>query len=236
MTGELVSCIIPVCNGARYLQSSLDSVLGQTWKPIQVIVVDDGSTDDTPVILGRYRDRITTIRQENAGPVVARNRGIAAATGAFLAFNDADDLWVPNKLELQMACLAADAALGFCVGHAQNFWEDEVADEAARFSGHARSKPVPAFVTTTLLVRRAAFERVGRFDGTLGHGDSADWFLRAERAGVTGRLLPEVLLHRRMHSDNRSRTTAGESRDEFLRILKRRVDERRAGPPGAAGA
>lgn len=228
MRPSLVSCIIPVFNGERFLEASIDSVLGQTWKDLELIVVDDGSTDGTPGILKGYGDRIVAIRQDNAGPAAARNLGLARATGAFIAFNDADDLWVEDKLERQMAAFSADADLGFCVGHAQNFWEPELAHEAEQYDGHYRSRPIAAYVSTTLCVRRTVIDRVGRLDPTLGHGDSADWFLRAERLGIRGRLLPEVLLHRRLHRDNRSRQSAAASRDEFLAILKERLDRRRS--------
>jgi len=236
MTAPLVSCIIPVYNGARFLAETLESVLSQTWQPLEVIVVDDGSSDETPALLQGYGSRITAFRQDNAGPAAARNRGIAAAKGAFFAFNDADDLWVPDKLARQMARLEADRQLGFCVGHAQNFWEQELADEEARFRNHPRSRPIPAYVTPTLLVRRDAIERVGGFDPALGHSDSADWFLRAERIGIQGCLLPDVLVFRRMHLGNRSRNAAGESRDEFLLTLKRKLDQRRGKTPGSLGA
>jgi len=229
----LVSCIVPVYNGARFIAEAIVSILAQDWRPLEVIVVDDGSTDSTPEVLAGFGDPVRVIRQDNAGPVVARNRGVAAAAGEFLAFLDADDLWVPDKLTRQVKGLLADPDLGFSVGQVQNFWEEEVAAEGERLGSSLRARPIAGYVTGTLVVRREVAAQVGPFDVTLEHGDSADWFQRAGQLGVRGDLLPEVLLRRRLHLANRSRVHAQGSRDEFLRLLKRSVDRKRSGgaPP-----
>ena len=103
----LVSCVIPVYNGARYLAESIESVLAQEYRPLEVIVVDDGSTDGTGAVLDAFGDRIRSFRQENGGPSVARNRGMEMSRGEFIAFLDADDLWVPDKLRLQLDAMEA---------------------------------------------------------------------------------------------------------------------------------
>ena len=95
---NLISCIVPVFNGERYLAEALDSILAQTWRPLEVIVVDDGSTDGTAHIAAGYGAEVSYIHQANAGPAAARNRGLDAARGEFIAFLDADDLWHKDKL------------------------------------------------------------------------------------------------------------------------------------------
>ena len=97
-----ISVIIPSYNSAAYLPAAIDSALNQTVAPLEVIVVNDGSTDETPQVLERYQGRIVTITQENRGLSGARNRGIAAAGGNLVAFLDADDVWLPEKLEKQI--------------------------------------------------------------------------------------------------------------------------------------
>lgn len=234
----LISCIVPVYNGARFLAETLDNILAQSWHPVEVIVVDDGSTDTTGDVLAQYAGRVRVVRQANAGPSVARNRGITEASGTFVAFQDADDLSPPHRLALQSTHLANNPDDGFCVAMVQNFWEPEVAEEGRQLLGSARSGPIAGYVTGTLLVRREALELVGSFDPTLTHGDSADWFLRAKRLGIQGTLLDEVLLFRRLHLNNRSREFADDSRDEFFRLLKRSLDGKRPprSPSGGAPA
>ena len=227
MTNSLVTCIIPVYNGEPYLGEALESVLNQTYRSVEVIVVDDGSTDRTPEVVASYGSRVSYRRQANAGAPSARNLGLGAASGEWIGFLDADDLWHPEKLAKQLAF--QKAGLDFSVTLIQNFWIPELAREAELFRDHPRGRPLPGYVTGTMLARRSAFERVGPFNGNVRHADSADWFIRAREAGLTGGLLEEVLVRRRIHEGNVSRQRAEQSRDEFLTLLKRKADARRDG-------
>lgn len=227
MMNPLVSCIVPVFNGERFLAEAIGSILGQTYRNLEVIVVDDGSTDDTASIVAGFGDSVRYIRQANAGPATARNRGIRDAHGDFIAFLDADDLWHEDKLEQQLARFRVRPELAYSVTLIQNFWEEEVRDEATRFKDHPRSRPVPGYVTQTLLVRREWLDSTAGLDASMAHGDAADWFQRADAAGAVGEVLQEVLTRRRLHSKNRSRLLASSSTEEFLRVLKARIDQRR---------
>src|SRR4030095_14834564 len=224
---SLVSCIVPVYNGERYLGAALDSILAQTYRPIQVIVADDGSTDGTASVAASYADVVHYVGQRNRGPAAARNLGLTAAAGEFIAFLDADDLWHPDKLTRQMARLAADPQLDYCVTHVVNFWEDEVREEAKLIQEHPRSGAVPGYVTGTLLARSRLFEAIGGFDQQLAHGDATEWFLRTRAAGARGELLQDVLALRRMHGTNRGRKRAARSGEEFLDLLKKHLDRKR---------
>jgi glycosyltransferase involved in cell wall biosynthesis len=104
-TGGLVSCIVPVFNGERFLREALDSIFAQTYRPIEVIVADDGSTDGSHAVLESYRGRLKCVSQATAGPAATRNLGGRASQGDMLAFLDADDLWKPEKLERQVSTL-----------------------------------------------------------------------------------------------------------------------------------
>lgn len=229
MTSPLVSCIIPVYNGARFLGAALDSVFGQTWRPIEVIVVDDGSTDATPQVLAEYPHPLRVLRQENAGPARARNQGLALATGEFIAFQDADDLWVPDKLARQMACLLARPEVDLCLGHLQNFWEPELREVEERMQGHPVTQPQPAWGPPLMLARRALFDRVGGFDESLRKGEDTDWLFRAREKKATWEMLPEVILHRRRHGRNLTANWA-EGHEGLAALLKRSIDRRRGGP------
>lgn len=219
----LISGIIPVHNGERFLRETVDSILAQSHPLAEVIVVDDGSTDGTR---GVVEDCAATaaipIRycwQENGGPAAARNTGIQAATGDFVAFLDADDLWHAEKTARQLARFAEQPELGVSVTNVQNFWMEEVREEEARLQGHARTQAIAGYVATTFLGRRSVFEQVGRFDATLQHANMAEWFMRANAQNIRVELLPEVLVYRRLHRDNRSRKLANNSRAEHLRVM-----------------
>jgi glycosyltransferase involved in cell wall biosynthesis len=226
----MVSCIVPVFNGERYLAEAINSILAQTYRPLEVIVADDGSTDQTRKISVGFGDVVRYIMQANQGPSTARNLGIQAAAGEFIAFLDADDLWHAEKLTCQLERFQAKPELDYCVTHCQNFWIPELQAEAEKFRNHRISRPMPGYVTGTLVVRRVAFTKVGLFSTKLAHGDSTEWFLRAAEHGTKSELLPEVLMYRRIHLNNRSRLLATRSKDEFLRLLKSSLDRRRRSP------
>ncbi len=224
----LISCIIPVYNGQRFLAEALDSIFAQTYRPIEVIVVDDGSSDGTARVVSEYPQPIVYIHQTNQGSPRARNSGIGAAAGDFIAFLDADDLWHSQKLSVQMAKFDARVELDFCVSHIQNFWMPELANEEARLGDHPKTQPLPGYISGTLLAKRSTFEKVGLFSTELDHGDSLDWFLRARDKGTVGEVITDVLVNRRMHGENISRLKQQQSRNEFLTILKRSLDKRRS--------
>jgi glycosyltransferase involved in cell wall biosynthesis len=231
MLHPLISCIVPVFNGERYLREAIDSILAQSYSRLEVIVTDDGSTDGTPMVIAGFGNRIRSLRQVNQGPATARNLGIRAARGEFVAFLDADDLWHPEKLERQIARFQARPKLQYCLAHAQNFWVAEMRAEAAKYQSHRISQPLPGYVTQTLLARRTVFDMVGMFDTTLAHGDSTEWFLRAAELGAVMEVLPDVLTYRRLHPNNRSRLLAAGSREEFLHVVKTSLDRRRGQKP-----
>jgi glycosyltransferase involved in cell wall biosynthesis len=234
VTGQspLVSCVVPVYNGECYLAEALDSIFAQTYRPLEVIVVDDGSTDGTAALLASFGQRITALHQANAGHAVARNRGVGAAQGEYLAFLDADDLWHPEKLARQVERFRARPELEVSVTLIQNFWMPDVGAEAAEFRGQRRGGPLPGYSPVTLLAQRALFERLGPFDPALMHGADTAWFLRAEELGTVIELLSEVLVYRRMHASSFSREHVASSQAEYLEIVKAALDRRRGRQAG----
>jgi glycosyltransferase involved in cell wall biosynthesis len=224
----LVSCIVPTYNGEAYLCEALDSILAQTYRPLEVIVADDGSTDATADIAERFGAPVRVVRQANAGPAAARNLGVREASAAFVAFLDQDDLWHPDKLARQMGRFGARPELDLSVAHVQRFWSDDLRAQQARLSGHRVSKPLPGYITGTFVARRRVFDVVGPFDTRIRFADSMEWLLRAARNGVVSELLPDVLLRHRMHGRNLSQAEADGSRDEFLRVVKASLDAKRA--------
>ena len=227
MSGPGVSVIVPFFDCEAYLGEAVDSALGQTYAPLEVILVDDGSTDGGPAIAEGYHDRVTLIRQENAGVGPARNAGIAVARGELIAFLDADDLWEAMKLERQVAALAADGALDGVMTMVSEFLSPEL--DAATALLTPAPDPLPGAIPSALLLRRAAIERVGPFIASQA-GQWADWFSRFAEAGLQASTLDEVLVHRRLHLSNLGYVHRAD-RSVYLRTLKESLDRRRAASP-----
>ena len=221
----LVSCIVPAFNAERFLAEALDSILAQTWRPLEVIVVDDGSTDGTAQIAAGYGAKVSYIHQANAGPAAARNRGLDAAAGTFIAFLDADDLWHEEKLARQMARFEARPELDLSSAHMENFWMPDMkrVEDWLGEGGIVKTQPG---VTQAIVARRALFDRIGPFDAALTHRDAMDWLARAADAGAVMETLPDILVFRRIHRNNMSWRRGYGDRDELLRsgttILDRR--------------
>ena len=218
MTGieqPLVSVVVPAYNCAAFLPEALDSVFAQTLGALEVVVVDDGSTDATAEALRSCRDRrLRVARQPRQGAAAARNRGVLMARAPYLALLDADDVWLPRKLDLQRAALVVEPGLDMVFGQYEEF--DDV-------SGSVRPA-APGYSAGTLLMRRSAFLEVGPFATTWRVGEFIDWYAPALDAGLATAMRPEVVLRRRVHADNTSRT----SRQDYARVLAAMHHRRRA--------
>jgi glycosyltransferase involved in cell wall biosynthesis len=222
-----ITCIIPVYNGERFLGEALESVLDQQYPDLEVIVVDDGSTDDTPEILARFRKRIRVLRQDHSGVAAARNLAMTVAEGDYIAFQDADDIWMPGKLAVQSECFRTRPELEICVGLIENFWMDEVAEEEEGYRGRKFAGILPGYSLVCLLARKDVFDRVGLFDPSLRVGSDNDWFLRARDVGVVEEVVPQLLVRRRLHTGNLTRSDLA-NRDQLIRNMKASLDRRRA--------
>jgi glycosyltransferase involved in cell wall biosynthesis len=220
----LVSVVIPVYNCEKYLGEAIESVLAQTYRPIEVIVVDDGSSDHSAAVAARF-PAVRYCAQPHAGPGAARNRGIALARGSFVAFLDADDLWVRDKVERQMAAFRADPTLDMVTGYVRQFHSPELAEGIKAQLGGAGT--VLAGTVHALLMRRESFDRVGPLPTQWRVGEFIDWYARAKELGLSGVLLPEVTVLRRLHTDNMG-IRERDARTDYLKILKAALDRRRA--------
>jgi len=219
----LVSVVIPVYNCEKYLGEAIESVLAQTYRPIEVIVVDDGSSDQSAAVATRF-PAIRYCAQSHAGAGAARNRGVALALGSFLAFLDADDLWVGDKVDSQMAAFRANPALDMVTGYVRQFHSPELEDGVKARLGGAGT--VLAGCVHTLLVKRASFHRVGPLPTQWRLGEFIDWYARAKELGLNGALLPKVTVLRRLHTDNMG-IRESDARTDYLKILKAALDRRR---------
>jgi|ERR1043166_1968455 glycosyltransferase involved in cell wall biosynthesis len=211
----LISVIIPAHDAERFIAEAIDSVVAQDYRPIELIVVDDGSTDNTRRTVRQFPEA-TLLEQDRAGAGAARNAGVRASRGKFLAFLDADDLWEPGKLASQMEMFVADPKLEAAFGQSIEFGEEREQSEA---------KPAP--IPGTMLIRREAFERIGFYTAEPAAAEGIDWFLRAQEKSLRFQISPKIFYRRRIHSHNRTRTEADDAR--YLRAIKAALDRRRAG-------
>lgn len=224
-----ISVVIPVYNGAAYLAEAVASARAQTLAPRRIIVVDDGSTDATPEIAARLRqDGLTPtveyVRQANAGPAAALNRGVAMVADGYLAFLDADDLWLPDKLRLQRGALVTDG-FDLAFGHTQNFISPELPPAVAA-GLQCPPAPMPAPVSSTMFTHVDTFRRVGPLNEGIRIGEFLEWYGRAVDLGLRIAMLPEVVSRRRLHGANHSLSRSENARD-YTSVLKAMLDRRR---------
>jgi glycosyltransferase involved in cell wall biosynthesis len=207
-----VSIIIPAYNTSAYLAEAIDSALVQTYPNVEVVVVDDGSTDDTPVIMGHYGSDIVAVRQPNSGLASARNAGVHAAAGSLLVFLDADDTIHAEKLRWQVAALSAGVDLGVVAGGL------EYVTSTGQHIGWSEpwlSQPIidlQSIATVGLtgvhgtLIRRSWFDRVGGFDVSLPFCEDLDLWWRLAAAGCTMQWTKRIVGRYRIHGENMSRS------------------------------
>jgi glycosyltransferase involved in cell wall biosynthesis len=225
-----VTAVIPVRDSARFLADSIGSIRAQDPAPAEIVVVDDGSTDDSAEVAASFPG-VRVVRQPPLGIAAARNAGVRAAATPLLAFLDADDLWLAGKLALQLAALAAEPALDGVFTHIRN----EFVDPALRSRYRAVEGDVPGLHVSTLLVRREAMLGAAGFDESLTRAEFVDWYARARDAGRRFRVLDGVYALRRIHGGNA--TLHGPDRDgEYLRMARARIAAARArGGSGRTG-
>ncbi len=228
-----VAVIIPLYNAAPFIRETLESVLGQSASDIEVVIVDDGSTDQGPAIVQEYQEKTTRVRlihQKNSGPAQARNRGILATDSEYLAFLDSDDLWLPQKLERQLAFLEEHPEVALC------YTDARVIDSEGRPLPHRERKfPLPVFhdpqealehlmlinfvVTSSVVLRRQILKESGLFSDRYLGAEDWDLWLRIARKGLISGIREPLCLYR-YHEQGLSR------RRSFLLLATYRLTER----------
>jgi glycosyltransferase involved in cell wall biosynthesis len=204
-----VSVIIPNYNYEKFIAATVESVLSQTYKNIEIIIVDDGSKDNSLEVLKQFGDKIRIIEQKNAGVSVARNHGVSLSTGEYIAFLDADDIWLPEKLERQIEKFKADAEIGLVhcsmtlinpqeepIGENNNGQAGFVSEEFLLFE-----RGVVVGAGSTALVKRSIFDEVGGFDLRLSTAADWDFCYQVSRTHKIGFVTEPLVLYR-MHGTN----------------------------------
>lgn len=219
-----ISVIIPVFNGEKYIEEAIQSVINQTYKPFEIIVIDDGSTDKTEEIVKQFPG-IRYFYQENSGTAISLNTGLSKVEGDFIAFLDSDDYWSKDKLENQVAYLDAHPETQIVFGHHRRFYTKANADlTSLEFEDTQRI--LPGYFKQALLAKSEVFNKVGLFDESIKMGDFLDWYRRASDLNVKMHHMDEVVFYRRIHGENSSLRNK-EHITDYLRIMKSSMDRRR---------
>lgn len=221
----LVSVIIPAYKAEHYIEETIQGVLNQTHTTFELIIVDDGSPDNQADIIAPIAasdDRIQYIKQKNGGVSSARNHGFRLSKGSFLAFLDADDIWLPNNLALKLAKFASDTDFGLVhsdmaimdgnsklTGATKSGKEGYILDDLLSWNGTCVPTP------SSILVKREVIEKVGGFDTELSNAADQEFFFRVANAYKIGRV-PEVTWHYRVHDNNMHSNIAVMEKDALL--------------------
>ncbi len=224
MDKPFVSVIVAVSNGERYLAQALESVLSQAYSPHELIVVDDGSLDNSAAI-ARSCSEVRFVSQRYAGLAAARNAGINAARGELIAFIDQDDLWTPNKLDSQVDYLLKNPGIRYV-----NSWVKMFVEPGSSLRpGYTRDFMQRAHVGRTpgtLVAWKPVFDLVGMFSTDFTIACDVEWFVRANARNVPMFIIPEVLLYKRIHDNNLS-SDFRTNRKELFSVIRRSIDRRR---------
>jgi glycosyltransferase involved in cell wall biosynthesis len=221
-----VGVVIPAFNAERWLAETLDSVLAQTYAPVDILVLDDGSTDGTFALASSHHPRVRVERQANAGIGAARNRGVQLVRGDVLAFLDSDDMLPPSSIGCRVEMLARELDVELVFGQISRF--SETLDGVPVLT----DEPRPGHLPGAMLVRRGALARVGPFPTDTHVAEGLDWLLRARELPLGEVTVDELVVCRRVHGENNSlrhRTEIG----EFAHALKASLDRRRAERPSS---
>ncbi len=234
--GGLVSVIMPAYQAQEYIGEAIESALAQDHDRVELIVVDDGSTDRTAELAheragGHERGHaVTIVSRANGGAGAARNTGVERARGEFVTFHDADDLWPVDRLSAQVANLRGNPDVAIVLGVTQLFTPADLPPQS--HSPRSDADGLVANHPSTMLVRRELFDRVGPFDESLRIGHDIDWMARAKDAGAVLAHLDRVVLHYRVHPDNTTSDVETNTLD-MLRSMRASVKRKRTAARGA---
>ncbi len=224
-----ISVIIPTRNYGRYIGEALESVITQSLPAAEILVIDDGSEDDTAEMVAKFSARVRYYFSEKKGLGAARNLGVRFSSGEMIAHLDADDIWIPKKLEKQAEEFMKTPDLDIAGGMMQPFFCKHMDPDKKR-KIYCSPLPLPGFSASVLLVRRSSFFKVGFYREDLPGGEDLDWFLRAREIPLKEKMVDELLAYRRLHDANSSmiRHHAHASR---LQVLRESLERRKETAP-----
>ena len=224
-TPVLSSVIIPVYNCDHYLGEAIESVLAQSYRPLEILIIDDGSTDNSAEIAKSFIPHIQYYYQPNNGAATAINYGINLSQGDFLTFLDSDDLWSKDKLMLQFQCLAKNPHLDIIFGHVQQFISPEL-DNVTRQRFEIPKEIMQGIHRGTMLIKRQSFLNVGYFSSGWHIAEFIDWYIKAKELNLEMAVIPDIILKRRIHQSNTG-IIKKDQRSEYVKLIKQTLDRKR---------
>lgn len=227
----MISVIIPAYNASRHLPEAIASVRAQRDLPMEIIVVDDGSTDDTAAVARAAGGDVRLVTKTNGGAATARNAGVAASTSDLVAFLDADDAWPEGRLASLAHRLVAEPSVLMAIGKTQLVREEVTPGSGPRLVPIGAPWHAPVFGSG--LFRRQVFTVVGPMDASLQPAEDLDWFIRAREQAVPTLIAEDVTLLYRWHGESLT-SGADPIRRRMMVALKRSLDRRRGGSAGTA--
>lgn len=220
--------VIPAFNAAHLIGDALRSIMGQSVAPERIIVVDDGSSDDTGSAVKAFGGPVELVSQANTGPGGATTRGFLTVETPFIATLDADDIWLPGKIERQFAAIESDPGLAGVFGHMVNFTGDP--------ASAGRDAPYAGWCRSTMLISTAAAQGNGAIiDPASGQGDMIDWLARLREGGNRLAMLPDIVALRRVHDSNMTNRTNKDLAKSYLQVAREAMARKRAKAGGNPG-
>jgi glycosyltransferase involved in cell wall biosynthesis len=224
MIKSLVSVIVPVFNGEKYIEETLEAILNQDYTSKEVIVVDDGSEDGSSEIIQTFSE-VKYIYQENSGVPVARNRGLREAKGEFIAFSDQDDLWKKHKLSDQVNYLLDNPEAEYVICKRKVFLEPGLTPPSWLRKELLDSENVD-YSPSSLVARASAFQEIGMFNTEVENASDVDWLFKAKDAGIGKGVIEKVLYLKRIHENNHSRRVK-ELHREYLTLIRQSIKKQK---------
>ncbi len=232
MNQPKISVIIPVFNGEKFIAEAIQSVREQNYKPLEIIVIDDGSTDNTMDVVKSLGGEVVIFSQPNKGVAAARNAGLERATGDLITFIDADDVWLQNKLHQQTSILNNNPEIEIVIGFLLILEfnnREEVTNEQI-----TTGKSAMVFQLGSALIRKSVFDKIGRFDTEFGMAEDSDWFFRVMEADIKVQIMEDIVQLYRQHNNNITKDKTM-TNSYLLKAFKKSLDRRRkAGISGDA--
>ncbi len=221
MINPLVSIIIPAYNQGKYIHKALSSIFTDSYSPKEVIVVNDGSTDNTAEIVAAFPN-IQYIYQKNQGVSVSRNTGINASKGAFIAFLDSDDIWIPGRLKYSIEYFLNHPDIEYVLGKQQMFLE-KGCTKPQHIKPEWLERPQSASNPGVLMTKRVCFEKIGLFNPDYVSGEDTEWLLRANEANIKMARISLTVINRRIHNTNLSVNSVSNLKSTVFKMMRESI-------------